>query len=435
MNDSDCLAYLARLGQEVRGAKFDLETIRRLTQALGDPQKQYSTMIVAGTNGKGSTSAMLASILERAGFRTGLYTSPHLVRVNERIRVNGREISDDDFAAACAEVRQVVERLAVDKVLVHRPSFFEFVTALAFLHFERVGVDFAVLEVGMGGRLDATNVAEPRVSVITNVELDHMEYLGYTHAAIAGEKAGVIRAGRPVVSGCEHPDAVNVIRQRSAALGARLLETPALAGLGMIRDHRGRYAFEVPINGHRFLSPVLPLAGKFQVKNALAAMTAAGQLAEEGFNIPERAIIEGLERARWPGRLEVVAERPLVLLDGAHNPAAAREIAQFIREELGDRRVRLVYASMRDKPVGDISELLFPLAERVYVTRAPSARAASPEEIADAACGHAAELRLEPDPVRAVERACREARPEDVVLVAGSLFLVGAIKAAGFTGG
>src|SRR5712692_4750097 len=316
MNYADCLAYLADLGHELRGVKFGLEAIECVLASLGHPERDYATAIVAGTNGKGSTSAILASILDEAGYRTGLYTSPHLIRVNERIRVSGREVSDDDFARSFTEVRQTIDRLLEAKSLAERPSFFEFLTATAFLHFARSRIAFAVLEVGMGGRLDATNVTEQRVAVITNVDLDHMEFLGSTHAAIAHEKAGVIKPHRPVVSACEHPDAAEVVRCRAGELGAELLEVPRFAVLSNVRSVDGRSTFDLALNGHRFSGLATPLLGNFQMKTAM---------------------VEGLRQASWRGRLEVVGERPLVVLDGAHNPAAAREVAAFAREHWAGR--------------------------------------------------------------------------------------------------
>jgi len=430
MNYAECLNYLTDLGNELRGLRFDLRAIERLTDALGHPERQYPCAIVAGTNGKGSTSAMLASIVERAGYRTGLYTSPHLVRVNERIRVDGQEIGDEQFAASFGEVRRVVDALVETKSLPQRPSFFEFLTATAFLHFARVAVDFAVLEVGMGGRLDATNIVEPRVAVITNVDLDHMEFLGHTHAAIAREKAGVIKERRPVVSGCEHFEASEVIRRRCSEVGAELLEAARFAKLSNFRNENGRRFFDLALNGDHFTDLTSPLQGRFQVRNAAQAVAAAWLLARQGLSIPREAIVEGLRTARWPGRLEVIHTGPLVLLDGAHNPAAARELAEFVHEELAGRRMRLVYASMRDKAISEISATLFPLAEKVYLTRPELARAASPEEILAAARVEPENVVLEPVPARAVESACRASAADDVVLVAGSLFLVGAVKQA-----
>ncbi len=430
MNYQECLHYLDDLGHELRGVKFGLEAITTILDSLGSPYRQYPTAIVAGTNGKGSTSAILASILERAGYRTGLYTSPHLVRVNERLRVNGAEISDEDFADSFSQIRHTVDSLLAQEFLESRPSFFEFLTAAAFLHFARARVDFAVLEVGMGGRLDATNITEPRVAVITNIDLDHQQYLGATRAEIAREKAGVIKPGRPVVSACADPEAAAVIRRRAEELGAPLIETASLTRIANLRDRQGRFEFDFALNGDYFSDLVLPLLGRFQVANAVAAVTAACQLRGEGLRITHSAILEGLRHASWPGRLEKINERPLVLLDGAHNPAGAREVAAFVREHLGGRKLRLVYASMRDKAIGEISEILFPLAEEVYLTRPEQPRAATPEEILAAARYRPARIILEPNPSRALERAVQASSPDDVVLAAGSLFLVGAIKEA-----
>lgn len=428
MNYQECLNYLDELGHELRGVKFGLEAITKILGSLGDPHRRYPTAIVAGTNGKGSTSAILASILRHAGYRPGLYTSPHLVRVNERMQVNGQEISDEDFAQSFSAIRETVDSLLAQKLLESRPSFFEFLTAAAFLHFARARVDFAVLEVGMGGRLDATNITDPRVAVITNIDLDHQQYLGATRAEIAWEKAGVIKPGRPVVSACADPEAAAVIRRRAEELGAPLIEAASSARIANLRDRQGRFEFDFELNGDYFASLVLPLLGRFQVDNAVAAVTAAWQLRGEGLRITRSAILEGLRHASWPGRLEKINERPLVLLDGAHNPAGARAIAAFVREHLAGRKLRLVYASMRDKAIGEISEILFPLAEEIYLTQPGQPRAATPQEILSAARFNPERMFVELDPARALARAVEASSPEDVVLAAGSLFLVGAIK-------
>jgi dihydrofolate synthase / folylpolyglutamate synthase len=426
----DCVSLLNNLGYELRGLKFDLDAIRSVLDALGHPERSYPTVIVAGTNGKGSTGSMLASILDCAGYRTGLYTSPHLVRVNERIRVSRGEISDEAFAAAFGEVwESAEERIKLD-VLGRRLSFFEILTALAFLHFARMQVDVAVLEVGLGGRLDATNVTEPRVAIITNVDLDHQEFLGDTQALIAREKAGVIRSGRPAISGCEHPEAREVIRQYCQEVGAELLDLREIALATHLRDFDGRFVFDLTLNGETFkdLSPAL--AGKFQVQNAIAAVAAAWRLRSDGFSIAGTAISAGLRSVRWPGRLQAICAKPLVLLDGAHNPAGARELAAYLREHLQGRRLRLVYASMRDKSIEEISAVLFPLAAEVYLTCTAVTRSASPEEVAERAHFSAGRVIIEPDPVRARERACGASDDDDVVLVAGSLYLVGAVQQA-----
>ncbi|MGH9377562.1 MAG: bifunctional folylpolyglutamate synthase/dihydrofolate synthase [Terriglobia bacterium] len=440
MNYAGCLDQLAVVGHELDGVKFDLRTIGRLLTALGDPHLKYPTAIIAGTNGKGSTSAMLAAILSRAGLLTGLYTSPHLVRINERIRVAGAEIPDEEFAAAFTEVHRRAGDLLGAGKLPRRPSYFEYLTATAFLHFAQASADFAVLEVGMGGRLDATNVTDALVSVITNVALDHERFLGATIEAIAWEKAGVIKAGRPVISGCEHEGAREVIRRRAEETGAEWLDLSAVARVSNLRDHGGRFSFDLALGGDHFPGLAPALAGRFQIKNAVAAVAAAQSLKQalkqppnqalrqQGFEITADAIAEGLSAVEWRGRLETICERPLVLLDGAHNPAAAAEIARFVREELGGRRLRMVYASMRDKAIDEISEILFPLAHEIYLTSPPVGRTAPPNEILSRARANPERIIIEMDPARAVEEAFRASAEEDVVLVTGSLFLVGAVE-------
>ncbi|HET7842442.1 MAG TPA: folylpolyglutamate synthase/dihydrofolate synthase family protein [Terriglobia bacterium] len=428
MTYNQCLETLTSLGHELRGVKFDLQAIRAILETLGHPERRYPTAIVGGTNGKGSTCAMLASILQTAGYRTGLYTSPHLVRANERIRVNGEEISDQDFARDFTAVWDCAERLLREKVLATRPSFFEFLTATAFVHFERARIGFAVLEVGMGGRLDATNVTEPRVTVITNVALDHQEFLGTTIPEIAYEKSGIITTGTPVITASEDPQAREVIRRRAEQVGVARFQAIWNADVSIHDPLDGRYEFDLALDGEflgRFGSPLM---GKFQVKNAVAAIAAARELRRQGWNINAEAIGEGLRKARWPGRLEVVSERPLAVLDGAHNTAAAREIAAFVRENWAGRRLILVYATMRDKAFGEITEILFPHAQKVYLTRPQQARAAAPEEILATAKDTRTEMVISPDPVQAFEAALGECTPEDIVLAAGSLFLVGEIK-------
>ncbi len=430
MTYPECVSYIADLGHELKRAKFDLEAIQRVLSGLGNPQQFYPTAIVAGTNGKGSTCAMLAQILHCAGYRTGLYTSPHLVRVNERIRVAGAEISDADFAGAATVVREQADQLLSRGLLKSQLSFFELLTATAFFHFAHQAVDFVVLEVGMGGRLDATNVTEPRVAVITNVELDHEQFLGTSRAAIAVEKAGVIRAGRPVISGCEDQETAQVVRDRAEELGAEWIDLPRRSRMTKILDHNGFFSFDLELDEDHFTDLTPSLAGRVQIKNATAAAAAAQALKREGINIPVSAVQEGLRTARWPGRLESIHGRPKVLLDGAHNPAAAHELARFVREEFAGRRVRLVFASMRDKEIGEISRELFPLAHEVYLTQTAMARSASPGEILERSTHTPERAVIEPDPVLAVQSACRASAGEDVVLVAGSLFLVGAVEEA-----
>ena len=430
MTYPECLKYLADLGQEIHGLKFGLQAISQILVELGRPHERYDIAIVAGTNGKGSTCAMLASILGQAGYPTGLFTSPHLVRVNERMRLNGQEVSDLDFATAFSAVETAVANLIRRHELEKPPSFFEFLTATAFQYFAQAEAKFVVLEVGMGGRLDATNVTDARVSVITNIDFDHMEFLGSTLTAIATEKAGIIKAHRPVISGVDNEEAAAVIRHRAEECGAELLELASLAQVTNLRAREGRYTFDLRLGAEHFAGLTCPLLGKFQIKNTVAAVAAAWRLRAEGFEVPRRSIVDGLRAARWPGRLETISSRPLVLLDGGHNPGAARELATFIREELPGRRLRLVYASMRDKAIGEICASLFPLAEEVYLTQPETPRAATPDEILAVLRSPPPKLHVEIEPLRALEKACAGISPDDVVLVVGSLFLVGAIKRA-----
>ncbi|MGH9436080.1 MAG: bifunctional folylpolyglutamate synthase/dihydrofolate synthase, partial [Terriglobia bacterium] len=327
-----------------------------------------------------------------------------------------------------------VHRAAVDLTrrgeLARHPSYFEYLTATAFVHFARTGAEIAVLEVGMGGRLDATNVTEPLVSVITNVALDHEQFLGSTVEAIAIEKAGVIKPGRPVISGCESGGPADVIRRRCEDLGCDFLDLPRAAHVSKAVAIEGRFTFDLELSGMHYSGLALPLAGSFQIRNAVAAIAAAQTLRRQGVSIPPHAIQEGLESALWPGRLQTIYHHPLVLLDGAHNPAAARELARFVREQLSGRRVRLVYGSMRDKAIEEIAEALFPLAQEVYLTRPNAARAAAPDEILRRARTQPERVMIESEPRRALEEALEASAAEDVILVAGSLFLVGAILQA-----
>jgi dihydrofolate synthase/folylpolyglutamate synthase len=430
MQYRECLDFLADLGHELRSVKFSLEPVTAILAALRHPERSYPTAIIAGTNGKGSTCAMLASILERAGYRTGLYTSPHLVQVNERIRINGRPISDEEFARAFSRVSEQIDRLLADGQIARRPSFFEYLTATAFLHFAWAKTQFVVLEVGMGGRLDATNVTDAAVAVITNVELDHQQFLGNTHGEIAKQKAGIIKPKRPVLSAGQHPEAVEQIRRRCRELGAELAEIDHIARITNLHHQGGCYGFDLQLEGGEPLTVRLPLAGSFQIRNAVAAAAAAQRLAQQGFGISWQAIQQGLEQASWPGRCEVIHRTPRIVLDGAHNPAAARELANFAIEQWSGRTLRLVYASMQDKSVEEISQILFPLAEEVLLTQCDVGRAATPNSILVRSLVQPRSVFVEPNPVRALELAVQRSAADDVVLVAGSLFLVGAIKKA-----
>jgi dihydrofolate synthase/folylpolyglutamate synthase len=423
--------YLAR---RVRfGMKFGLETMRALVDEMGHPESAYPSLLVAGTNGKGSVAAYCDAALRASGLRTGRYTSPHLVRVNERITVDGREIADRDFARAVRKVRDAAERLVHRGVLEAHPTFFEVVTAAAFEHFRRRRVDVAVLETGLGGRLDATNVVEPTASAIVSIDFDHEVYLGRTLAAIAGEKAGVLRKGRPTVIGPLPDEARRRVVARAREIGAHVVEARrgsrfALAG-SRGPASRGRVPLDLrtPIGTYEGL---VPLPGAYQRDNLLVAVRLLEEAGRAGVNVDLRALPAGIARTRWPGRLEWVPGHPPLLLDGAHNPAGARALAAHLRE--GPSCV-LVFGAMADKDVRGLARELFPLAAAVVLTRPRIARAVTPDDLARRAGRLAARAHRQPSVARALALARRLARahgPMTTVVVAGSLYLVGEVKAA-----
>jgi dihydrofolate synthase / folylpolyglutamate synthase len=409
--------------------KFGLENITILAEALGQPHRAMPCAHVAGTNGKGSTAAMLESILRAAGIRTGLYTSPHLERINERIRINGENISDQDFAAVWTDVHDSIESLMASGKLAAHPTFFECVTAMAFLAFAAQRVDFAIYEVGMGGRFDATNIVTPEVAIITPIDFDHENYLGHSIDEIASEKAGIIKSDARVVSAAQRPEARAVIARRSAEMGSRLVEVEESWRIEDLKVSGGFYRAAATFANtikELLIAPALP--GRFQIQNALTAATAARVLAEQGFLIGDEAIERGIAAARWPGRLERISERPDVYLDGTHNPAGARELLSFWEENFSGRRIFLVYGAMRDKAVDEIASLLFSHTAAVIFTMPRQSRAISARLLSEITGHFAAHSFVVPDPAEALERAINKADPEDVVFVTGSLYLVGDIR-------
>ena len=428
--------YLISLGNEVRAssmdtvhaAKLGLENVTELLEDLGRPQDAYPTVLIGGTNGKGSASAMLDAVLRAAGLRSGLYTSPHLVEIKERIQFCGQPIAPEDFAALFAQLRARMERLLASGRLRFHPTYFECLTAMGLEYFRRQRCDLAVLEVGMGGRLDATNTATPRLCILTQIDFDHERFLGNTIRAIATEKAGIIKPGGVVVSTTSHPEAVAVIRERAEEQGARLIEVAREYSAQEPSSEEGRYSFRA-CHADGFCLPVrLALRGSHQVENALAVVAGARELAAMGFPISAEHIRQGLATAQWPGRLELFQEEPRVFLDGAHNPAGARALVRFWDEHFSDRRVLLVYGAMRDKAVPEITEILFPKAAAVVLTRPDQFRAAAPETVRDLASHLNPHILIEPAPEAALETALAMASPQDVIFVTGSLFLVGDIK-------
>lgn len=413
MTYTECLSYLQRLGNEVLTMKFGLETIRKLCQQLGDVHLAFPAVVVAGTNGKGSTARFLAAAATAGGLRTGLFTSPHLVRVTERIHVNGSEILPEDFAASFSTV---VEKVAGGAVPAH-PTFFELLTATALLHFARAQVDLAVLEVGMGGRLDSTNVVEPVVSVVTPIGLDHQQYLGATIPLIAREKAGILRRGVPAWSAPQLPEAAAVLETVAGELGTTLHFVTGREADGIHEDD-GRCSFCLDGVAYR-----LATSGRFQVNNAVLAARALRELGKIGLRVDPEAAATGMGGVRVPGVLQVLEGTPKMYVDGAHNPDAALRLADFVSAWVGRPR-HLVFGIMADKDVGGVLGPLEPLFDRVVLTRVRSPRSAEPGLVRQRWCPRA---EVREDSMTALEHARRDAA---AVVVAGSFYLAGEILAA-----
>jgi dihydrofolate synthase/folylpolyglutamate synthase len=435
MTYEESVRHLYSLGRELASprqasaTKFNLEGIATLCEYLGQPQRVFESVHIAGTNGKGSTAAMMDSILRAAGLRTGLYTSPHLERINERVRLDDREISDGDFAAVFTRLQAAIEELLAAGRLAAHPTFFECMTALAFEFFAKSEAQFAVCEVGMGGRLDATNILMPEVAVITQIDLDHENYLGHSIEEIAGEKAGIIKPGARVVSAAEHLIARVVIRRRVAEQGAFLVEIENAFRIEDVASRNGCFSFTAIATDSEVRIPVsLALPGRFQVRNALTAIAASRMLADRGAPIDDQAIARGIATTSWPGRLERISERPEIYVDGAHNPAGAREVAIFWEAFLKGRNIFLIYGAMRDKAVDEVAGLLFPRATAVIVTSPDQPRAISAPVLAEMTGHHARRVEIIPDPNQALQLALELAAPEDVIFITGSLFLVSELR-------
>jgi len=435
MNYDAAVRYLLSLGRELAAptqaaaAKFDLENITVLAERLGRPDRAYPSAHIAGTNGKGSTAAFLESILRRAGFRTGLNTSPHLERINERIRVNGQEISDHDFAETLTRIQSLIEELLAAGKLRAHPTYFECVTAMAFEYFARAHADFGVFEVGLGGRLDATNILTPAISVITRVDFDHENFLGHSLREIAGEKAGILKQGIPVVLAAQQPEAREVILARARKLGCPVIETPLAYRVDEQAMENGCARARITEIASGWSAKLAPqLAGRFQLQNAMNAVAAARALGARGWRIPERAMEEGIADAIWPGRLEKLQSRPDLYVDGAHNPGAARELAAFWEENFAGRKIFLLYGALRDKAVDEIAGVLFPRATEVVFSEPRTSRAISAAQLSEIAAHHAARSSVIAEAEQALDYLLSKATPQDAVFVTGSLYLVGQLR-------
>ena len=442
MSYQDTVEQLYALGHELASTpshKFDLAYVRTMLEALGHPERRFASVLIAGTNGKGSTAATLASILRCAGYKTGLYSSPHLVRINERIRVNGEQISDPEFGAIHDRVERTAQDLLTATKLPWHPSFFEMLTVMAFEFFASAGVQIAVLEVGMGGRLDATNVVDPLVSVIADISLDHQKFLGDTIAEIAREKAGIIRNNGVVVTLPQHPQANDVIGHAILEHGARGVSAvpyvpPVSPGAAVYLEghasptpRRSRYPLKVM--GEE-IAVDSPLVGRHQYRNLALAIATAEELGPFGFKVTPKQIERGIRETSWPGRFQVLPPSAIthqheMVLDVAHNPAGAWALRSALSENFDGRELTLVFAAMHDKAIQEIAEVLFPIAENVVLTRVNNPRAATTDELAQFGSRTGATMYQEANVSAALAKAHELTKLSGLIVVTGSIFLVG----------
>ena len=419
----ECLDRIYHLGRF--GIKLELSTIGNILRFLNDPQKTYHTVHVAGTNGKGSTATYIASILREAGFKTGIYTSPHLIKFNERICVDGKEISDDEVV----EAYEAVNAVDIGK---RKATFFEIATAMAFYHFAKADVEWAVIETGMGGRFDATNVMQPQVSVITNLSIEHTDYLGSTIKDLANEKGGIIKGNTPVITAVSQPSGIEVIKTLSQEKKAPLYrfkhdfsirKTPKKETL----NYRGLH--------QNFTNLTQPLPGEHQRENLSLGLAACElifdrfQGNDDRYNLDQELVEKGLAEAKWPGRLEVIQEAPVVIVDGAHNLKAAQVLGKYLTQTQADKKLTLVIGILDDKPYAEMLQHLVPCAQRVIITKAKIDRSLETEVLVEAVkkikdC----ELQVIEDVKEAVSFAISSSSKEDAICIAGSLYVAGEAK-------
>jgi dihydrofolate synthase/folylpolyglutamate synthase len=402
MDFEAAVEYLLGLGHETLTIKLGLRNTKLLLGALDNPQRAFPSVQIAGTNGKGSTATMLDSICRAAGIKTGLYTSPHLVSITERIKISDESISTEDFAACATVVREVSEQLLCDKQIEALPTFFEQLTAIALLAFRNAGIELAILETGLGGRLDSTTAANATIVAITQIAMDHEEYLGHTIESIASEKAAVIRPGVKAVIAKQLPEAMSVLLRRCEESGV----TPILA------ERASGYE-----------NVLLGLRGRHQIDNAAVAIRLA-----ELLHVPRAEIVSGLENAHHPGRLELIAHKPDFLLDGAHNPAGCQSLRAYL-DEFAPRPLALVFGAMRDKQLDQIGEILFPVADVLILTPVENPRSASIEMLRPVANRFARGTVIETDSsADALRVAVAKTPSEGLICIAGSLYLIGEVR-------
>ncbi|MDQ2936319.1 MAG: bifunctional folylpolyglutamate synthase/dihydrofolate synthase [Acidobacteriota bacterium] len=429
MNFEETNRYLFGLGHETLTLKLGLRNTKLLLESLGNPHKSFASLQIAGTNGKGSTAVVLDSICRDAGINTGLFTSPHLISVTERIRIDGNEISQDSFAEYASEVRVAAESLVNRRKLDALPTFFEHITAISLLAFKNAGITLAILETGLGGRLDATTVAGAEIVAITPLALDHQEHLGETLEEIAGEKAAIIRRGVTAIIAAQPPPALDVILRRCAECDVQPSVDECRSVIeNATTDGRFRVTFETKQG--QYENVLLGLRGRHQIVNVAVAIRLAESLRRQGFEIPTQSIVRGIETARHPGRLELVEGQPSLLLDGAHNPSGAQALREFL-DEFVHVPLTLVFGAMRDKKLDEIAAILFPAARHLVLTEPNNLRAA---RVADlhrlaATIGDQKNSLAAPSVSEALRQAKNVTPHDGLICITGSLYLVGEVKA------
>lgn len=401
------------------GIKLGLNTIKRMLKGVGNPHEQFKCIHIAGTNGKGSIASSLSTILHEAGYKVGLFTSPHLIKFNERICINNKQISD-------SEVVDAYNAVNTEEKGDREPTFFEINTAMAFYIFATHNVDWAVIETGMGGRLDSTNIIKPELSIITNISIEHTAYLGNTIAEISGEKAGIIKNKTPVISGVKQKTALDVISQVAVSKSATVYHSGR--DFKVRRNKNGTFSY-FGIN-KTWRDMKTGLLGNYQVDNAALTLAACEILSRKKENLSVDHIRKGLLKTRWPGRLEVISKKPFVIIDGAHNLNAARLLGNFISDHLKDKKVTLVIGMCDDKPVDAILKCLIPVCDKVVLTQPEIDRSIPPEKIYKITKDMISDITIISDVGEAVHHAINSASENDAVCIAGSLYLVGEAKAA-----
>ena len=409
------LDYLYHL--EKFGMIFGLTKVEGILEAIGNPHREIQAVHIGGTNGKGSTAAMIASILQKEGYRTGLYTSPHLIRFTERIKINGKEIEEQEVGELAGWMRERVEEAGIAPPF----TFFDFTTAMALLYFKQKMVDLAVLEVGLGGRLDSTNVIDPLLSIITNIAKDHEEQLGHRLLKIAGEKAGIIKKGRPLITAATQPQVLRLFSKICRENGSPYYRV----GRDFLYVQNGEQNFDYEGLHRKLWSIYVNLGGPHQIINAATALGAAEVLDDLGYSLSNEAMIAGLKEVEWPGRLEIVCSSPRVVLDGAHNPAGAVVLRKSLEEEFQYRHLILLVGMMKDKDIQSVLQCLAPLAHHLILTRPHQHRAAHPSLLQKALGKKEKEAEIVDEFEKAIERGLSLTENDDLFCITGSLYTVG----------